>query len=121
MTLDEARQLLNIAGVFYGSYDEDDKENAQTLNMNDVWGWAVAWGEFVPDDKLVEVAQLFCLYGDAGLLYWVSDQHESMRSEFEDNNRAIDFVRHEEKIRKDVPDSNKRAYTKVVYTLGEKP
>jgi hypothetical protein len=41
-----------------------------------------------------------------------------MRSEFLDNNRAIDFVRNEEAIRKDIPSSSKRAYHNAVYTLG---
>jgi hypothetical protein len=40
-----------------------------------------------------------------------------MRSEFEDINRFVDFVRQEEQVRKDVPESTKRAYKKVSYTL----
>jgi hypothetical protein len=112
-----SRALLTAAGVFYGDIGDDPKD-AQTLNMNDVWGWATAWGEYVPDEDLPEVARLFSRYGDAGLLYWVSERHEKMKSEFEDNNRFIDFVRHEEELCLQCPDSNKRAYTKLKYTLG---
>lgn len=119
MTLEEARALLIAADVFYPADDEDGQEAARTLNVNDVFGWALAWGENVPDDKMVEVARLFRSYGLAGLLYWVSEQHGQMRSEFHDNNRSIDFVRHEENLRKKMPDSSKRAYHKLVYILGE--
>lgn len=113
----KARALLELADQFYGDIP-GEPEAAQTLNMNDVWGWAMAWGEYVPDEELPRVAELFKRYGDAGVLYWVSEHHGQMRSEFEDNNRFIDFVRHEEKLRQEVPDSNKRAYKKLKYTLG---
>lgn len=117
MDIERARMLLTAAGVFYGT-NKDDPESAQTLNMNDTWCWASAWGEYVPDDELVTVAKLFQQYGWPGLLYWASERNDGMRSEFEDNNRFIDFVRQEETLRKDVPDSNKRAYKKIMYTLG---
>jgi hypothetical protein len=42
MTIDEARSLLKQADLFYE--DDSDPEYAQTLNMNDTWGWALAWG-----------------------------------------------------------------------------
>ena len=117
--IDRARALLTAAGVFYGP-DKDDPQSAQTLNMNDTWAWATAWGAYVPDDKLVEVSALYGRYGDCGLLYWVSEQNEQMRSEFADINRFVDFVRHEETLRKDEPNSSKRAYKKIQYTLGER-
>jgi hypothetical protein len=112
-----------MADVFYGfdPTDEDENDPAvydNVLNMNDVWGWALAWGEKVPDDKLVEVADLFWHYGWPGLLYWMSERHDKMRSEFHDNNRAIDFVRNEERIRTAFPDSSARAYHKETYTIG---
>ena len=116
--IENARALLVAAGVFYG-LDEDNLQSAQTLNMNDTWGWATAWGEYVPDEKLVEVMDLFCSYGTCGLLYWVSEQHHQMRSEYEDINRFIDFVRQEEALRKAESSSSKRAYKKITYTLGE--
>ena len=40
-----------------------------------------------------------------------------MRSEFEDINRFVEFVRNEEAIKEEVSDSNKRAYLKRSYTL----
>ena len=116
--VERARALLIAANVFYGP-DEDDPESAQTLNMNYTWGWATAWGVYVPDDKLVEVACLFRKYGECGLLYWVSEQNKKMRSKFEDINRFVDFVKQEELLLKDETDSSKRAYKKVKYTLGE--
>ena len=118
MTDNKDLALLKAAGVFYPHDPEDGAEEKYFLNMNDVWAWATAWGEDVPKEKIGQVATLFRRYGDAGLLYWVSLRHDNMRSEFHDNNRAIDFVRHEEQLRKDVPNSSKRAYTKLTYTLS---
>ena len=86
--------------------------------MNDTWGWALSWCPDVTPEQLPEVARLFRSYGRAGLLYWHSCQEKDMRSEFHDNNRAIDFVRHEEEIRKETPNSNARAYKVVSYVLG---
>ena len=119
MNIESARKLLNEADVFYGDLDDDDVELAQTLNMNDVWCWACAYGEYVPDEKLPEVARLFWRYGNAGLLYWVSEQHDSMKSEFLDNNRFIAFVRNEEALIKKIPESSIRAYEVYQYTLGD--
>lgn len=141
-TIEGARKLLEDAGVFFynnlesetqaiNAYTdpfwteerkkemlEEIAECQQTLNMNDTWGWACADGEKVPNEKLPEVAELFWRYGWAGILYWVSEQREQMRSEFHDNNRMIDFVRHEEALRKSEPNSSKRAYAKLKYMLG---
>ena len=117
MTQEEALQLLRNMDVLF---DEEDEVTQLTLNMNDVWGWALAWSEPIPTEKLIEVGDLFWHYGWCGLLYWVSEQHDQMRSQFVDNNRMIDFVRHEEALRKAKPESNKRAYKKLSYTLGEK-
>jgi len=110
----EGKRVLRASGYLY--YDGPDEPIE--LNMNDTWGWAVAWGEFVPDEKILEVVSLFSRYGYCGLLYWVSEQNEQMQSEFEDVNRFVDFVRKEEELRKAEPDSSKRAYKKVSYTLG---
>ena len=113
-TKDEAAKLLENACVFY---PDDDETPQHVLNMNDTWVWASAWGEEVKDDELAEVAALFWQYGNAGLLYWVSKKHDGMRSEFYDNNRAIEFVENEERIRKEFPDSNARAYHKESYQI----
>ena len=91
--INSARKLLRAGDVFFDE-DDDEPELNQTLNMNDDWCWASADGQYVPDEKLVEVAALFWRYGWAGILYWVSEQNDHMRSEFLDNNRFIDFVRH---------------------------
>jgi len=115
--INSARKLLRAGDVFFDD-DEEELELKQTLNMNDVWCWASADGQYVPDEKLAEVAELFWRYGWAGILYWVSEQNGHMRSEFLDNNRFIDFVKHEEQLRKDIPEPDKRAYKKISYTLG---
>lgn len=119
--IDRARDFLTLAGVFYHwdpVEDADEPEMRQTLNMNDTWVWASAWGEQVADNDLPEVARLVREYGYPGALYWVSEKHDKMRSEFQDINRFVDFVRHEERIKAEEPSSNKRAYRKVTYTLG---
>jgi hypothetical protein len=120
-----AKALLDAADVFYG-IDEDDPDESgpeyqNILNMNDVWGWALAWGEKVPDEQLIEVAELFWNYGWPGLLYWMSCRHKNMRSEFQDNNRAIEFVRNEERIKAAHPDSSALAYHQESYTIGTAP
>lgn len=116
-SIGNARQLLTMAGVFFGEDDEDPRM-AQMLNMNDTWAWACADGEDVPDEELPRVAELFFQYGWCGILYWVSERNNHMRSEFEDINRFIAFVRAEEAIRQEIPSSSKRAYTKREYTVG---
>lgn len=88
------------------------------LNMSDTWGWATAWAEPVPEDELPRVAELFERYGHCGLYYWVTTKHLGLRSEFHDINRMVDFVAAEEKVIAEEPDSNKRAYKKVSYSIG---
>lgn len=119
-TLESARAFLRSAAVFYGE-DVEDPRGAQMLNMNDTWGWAVAWGEYVPDEKLIEVAELFWSYGWAGCLYWTSERRDRMRSEFHHINRQIDFVRAEEEFTKRMRNSSELAYTPYTYTLGVVP
>lgn len=116
---EEARKLL-VAGDVFFEMDKDGSDSRlnQVLNMNDTWEWAVADGEYVPDEDLAEVGRLFFLYGHCGLLYWVSERNNQKRSEFEDINRFVNFVRAEEIIRKELPDSSKRAYAKREYALG---
>lgn len=116
------REFLEMAGVFYGPWDdEDDEENevlARTINLNDTWAWAFADGEYVPDEEIPELARLFWHYGWCGVLYWASKRNDWRRSEFEDVNRFIDFVRNEEAIREEVPGSSERAYLRRSYVLG---
>ena len=94
LSVDKARKRLVNADVFFGELNGDEcPQLNQTLNMNDTWAWAWADGEYVPDEELPRVAELFWHYGYCGILYWVSERNEQMRSEFEDINRFIDFVR----------------------------
>lgn len=123
-TLDESRKLLNAAGVFFDRDDEDEITNevpAQMLNLNDTWGWACADGEVVPDDEMPRLAELFWSYGNCGVLFWASERNNHCRSEFHDINRFIDFVRMEETIREQEPNSSKRAYAKHLYSIGVAP
>ena len=116
----KAFALLEAADLFFGP-DDETPEMAHTINMNDVWCWASADGEFVPDECAQELHDLFFRYGWCGVLYWTSERNGQCKSEFADVNRFIEFVRHEEELRKAEPSSSKRAYKKVSYTIGEKP
>ena len=116
-TIEQARTLLKAADVFFEIDDEKLPDGEQMLNMNDVWAWALAMGETVKDEELPELAELFWNYGYCGILYWVSQKNNCMRSEFYDNNRMIEFVEQEEKIKLDFPDHNARAYKKVTYKI----
>lgn len=118
-TLEEAKTLLTCSNVFFGDTDRDDPRWNQTINLNDVWGWACSDCEYVEDHEMIEVATLFFHYGWNGILYWISQKRGGIKSEFHDVNRGIEFVKKEEQIKKDEPSTTKRAYTKVVYTLGE--
>lgn len=118
-SVEKARELLTKADVFYYRDEDDPPEIKQMLNLNDVWAWGCADCERVPDEELPEVARLFKAYGWCGILYWVSQKRGGMRSEFLDNNRFIDFVKHEEDLIKEVPDWDDRGYKKITYTLGE--
>lgn len=117
MSPEKCIEFLRLADVFFEPNEDDPPEFSQILNMNDTFGWALSMGESVPDEKLNEVVELYKKYGWCGLVYWVSEQHNQMKSEFEDINRFINFVKHEENLIKDVPDSNKRAYRKLHYKL----
>lgn len=116
--IEDARKLLEEADVFFGNDDDEDDSLNQTLNMNDIWAWGCSDGHYVTDEELPEVAEMFWRYGWAGILYWVSEERGSIKSEFLDINRFIDFVKHEEDFRKSVPDCNDRAYKRITYTLG---
>jgi len=120
MNIEDARKLLTSGNVFY-DFEEDDEDYEQfkqAINLNDVFGWGWADCEMVKDNELPELARLYDLYGWCGVLYWVSQKRDGMRSEFLDNNRFIDFVAAEEQLIKEEPDFNKRAYKKYSYTLG---
>jgi hypothetical protein len=115
-SIPEARKFLTTADVFFGEYEEDPKW-IQTLNLNDAMFWGCADGEYVEDEELPEVARLFWLYGWHGLIYWVMKKRGLDKVEFEDVSRAVQFIRAEEQIRAEEPDSSKRAYLKRSYTI----
>ena len=121
-SVENARKLLETAGVFFGpEFDEDEDQDeplAQTLNLNDTFCWACADGEYVSDDELPRLAGLFWHYGWCGILYWVNEKRGQERVEFADVNRFIDFVRHEEVIRQEIPNDSLRAYAKRQYIVG---
>jgi hypothetical protein len=121
MNIEESRKLLQQAGVFYCNsefeLDGEDSSNLQTLNMNDVWAWATAWGEYISNEELPEVAELFCSFGFAGILYWMSEKYDKMQSEFHHFNRMIEFVRKEKEIKVEFGD--KYIFGKISYTIGE--
>lgn len=48
------------------------------LNMNDVFYYACADAEKVPEDKIKEVAALFRQFGFAGLTFWVSQKRNEL-------------------------------------------
>ncbi len=100
MTEAHALALLTASG-FLCDPDEDDPDAAHTLRMNDVWAWGTADAEYIPDDALPHVADLFLWYGWCGILYWVSEQRGQMRSECDNVNRCIDFVRTEEQLKRE--------------------
>lgn len=135
-SIEAARTFLELADVFYYSrkdleearrepqYPEhaaDIESSLQQLNMNDVWGWALAYGVDVTDEELPELARLYRAYGYCGVLYWVAEKDGWERSEFEDITRFVQFVREEERIRKEVPGSSARAYAKRGYVVGVLP
>jgi hypothetical protein len=104
--------------VMVKASEEERRKEAQTINQNDTWAWALSFRQEVPDEDLPGLARLARTYGYCGVLYYVSEKNEQMRSEFEDNQRHVDFVRREEQIRNEEPDYNERAYKQVQYTLG---
>ena len=117
MTHQEAKGILKALDLVFDPDDELEHYD-QTLNMNDVWGWALSWCEYIPNEELPKVGVLAQTYGYCGVLYWMSERHNHMKSEFHDINRFVEFVRQEEVIRLAEPNSSKRAYNKVNYTLG---
>lgn len=117
-TVERARKFLDDAGIFFPVFEEGD--NLQTINQNDTWFWASAFGQEVTDEELPEVADLFWRYGWCGILYWVSKKNDGLVSEFYDVNRFVEFVKKEEELRNSTPSSSERAYKKLHYEIGVK-
>lgn len=113
------RAMLTAADVFIGDLDDTDPRWNQSLNLNDAFGWAVADAQYVADEELPRVGELFFRYGWAGIMYWVAvEKRPAQWCEFADVRRQIEFVRHEEAIRREIPEW---AYEKRQYTIGEPP
>lgn len=117
MTKEQALALLNTADVFFGPDDEIPQFD-QTLNLNDAFFWAVSDSEYVPDEELPRVGELFFTYGWHGILYWVWNRRGRFTPEFLDVQRFIEFVAHEQDVIDEEPSSSRRAYKRVTYTLG---
>ncbi len=117
-TVDEALLLLRAADVFYES-DDDGPDIGRAINLNDAFYWGCADSEDVSDEDAPRVAELFWMYGIHGIYYWAVVEKRGLKSvEFQDVNRAIEFVRNEEELRAAVPSSSTRAYRKIQYTIG---
>lgn len=117
-TVDEAFLLLRAADVFYES-DDDGPDIGRAINLNDALYWGCADSEDVSDEDAPRVAELFWRYGIHGIYYWAAVEKRGLKSvEFQDVNRAIEFVRNEEELRAAVPSSSTRAYRKIQYTIG---
>lgn len=116
-----ARKLLNEANIFFGcDLPDDDPKWAQMINLNDAFAWACSDCEYVEDEELPRLAELFWLYGWAGVMYWVAvEKRGDENPEFFDVRRHIEFVKNEEEIRKEEPSPSIRAYIKKEYTIGK--
>lgn len=114
----KAFEQLDAFGLFFGA-DDDEPDLTQTLNLNDVWAWALADGLHVPDEDLPELAYLFFEYGWGGVLYYADVRQGGQGSQFFHYQRAIEYARHEEQIRAELPDPSQRAFSSRSYTLGD--
>ena len=115
-TTESAAQFLAATGLFF---DDDDDMGPYCLNLNDTFAWACADAERVAVEDLPRLADLVWQYGYGGMLYWVSEQRGGMMPEFRDSRRMVEFVRNEERIRAELPDSSLRALSRRSYTIGD--
>lgn len=99
--------------------EEGDGTPPRAIDLNDTFFWACADCEEIPDECLVEVDDLYSRYGLCGVYYWVCKRRGTWKVEFKDIQRMIDFVVREEGLRAEEPNSNRRAYRNLKYTLGE--
>jgi len=121
LSIEYARKLLTQADIFFGcDDDEDDPKWKQMINLNDTFFWGCADCEYVEDEELPRLAELYDQYGDCGVVYWVAvEKRGGMVPEFVNVKRQIEFVTQEEAIRKEEPNPSKRAYLKRKYAIGE--
>ena len=91
--LNELSRLQNHYRIPNYSFWRSDEPSSIIIKTNGDF-------EYVSDEELPKVANLFWNYGWCGILYWASKKNNGMKSEFFDNNRFIEFVENEEKIMK---------------------
>lgn len=115
--IEDARKLLIAADLFFEPDEDEPNFPKQMLNLSDTWYWASADGEEVTDAELPVVAELFWHYGWCGILFWVAEKRKHP-TQFKDNNRFIQFVQQEEKIRREIPGSTERACHAATYVIG---
>ena len=119
MNIERAKTLITASGMCFGpDFEFEDEAKPFTINLNDAFWWACGDAETIPEDSLIEVADLFYQYGICGVYYWVLRRRGIAQVEFADINRFVEFVSHEERIKVEVPSDNKRAYHKATYTIG---
>ena len=114
--IEEARQLLTQAGLFFYDDENNDPSPKNYLNLKMRAIWACSDTEFVPDEEMLELRRLFLNYGFCGVYYWVFKQRGLDAVEFADVNRFVQFVREEEAIRAECPSGS--AYLRRSYTVG---
>lgn len=113
----EAWALMKACPSYY--HDAEERPHYHSIMMSDVWGWACADGFTLTDANIERVAELYNRYGFPGLLYYQTEADPRYKSsEFTDNNRFLQFVQNEERIRKEQPDYNKRGYYKAAYAIS---
>jgi hypothetical protein len=117
----EQLKLLIDVGAIHELDDEDDDTSGYLLNLNDTWHWACGDCEEIEPEEVAEIYRLFTHYGYYGAYYWAWLKRDKQYTDFLDNNRGIDFVRHEEELVRQVPGSSKRALTDLNYCLGKTP
>ena len=117
MNIERAKTLITASGMCFDE-DFDDEVKPFTINLNDAFWWACGDAETIPEESLIEVADLFFQYGICGVYYWVLKRRGIDTVEFADINRFVEFVRNEERIKAEVPSDSARAYYKAAYTIG---
>jgi hypothetical protein len=66
--------FLLEADVGWVKFDEKENKFIFILNMNDQFDWGCADAEKTEEKDYPELVRLYKLYGDRGLLYWVSEK-----------------------------------------------
>lgn len=115
--MNNLEEYVRILEPYFCGYDDDYPTLARTINLNDVFGWAIGDSEYVKEEDIPELGTLVFKYGFCGMLYWVSKKR-GCKSEFHHYNRMIEFVTKEEEIKNSHQSESKYAYDKKQYTIG---